>query len=460
MVTRLGDIRSHDETDAASRRVIERRQPIVGGERVAEVHAEAVPAERLRQALVACQASARPRPDGAAARIRIRSPTPLGRRNRRATRRRAARTRDVPGTRAAIADPQFGVRQRIDALALDDPRVQRHRRVPRPTAGTRSRPSTPPRVSQLPSSWATPPGARCVADAVHERRRRGRRRPSRRRGTRTAGTPAVRGVMTNGGFDTMRSNSLARDRVEQAPGPHLDPVDAVQEGVQPRVAQRALRDVGRDDMVDAPPGAQGLDAASGAEVEAPGGRRRQLQRCERQRRTARPRAHGPRAAVRRARPRPGRSRSTTRRRRPASAKDCGADQATVSAGTSPHRRMPRARARRVPSAPVRGSADATALDGLRHPEHEQPPENRERVGRDRRAARAAGRAQTAGDGVVGGFAPRLAQRIGGESGVREGRRRARGRGRDRGSMAVTALHSIAPDRPRAAGVREPRRRGP
>ena len=59
------------------------------------------------------------------------------------------------------------------------------------------------------------------------RPRRSRRPPFRRRGTRTRARLVVRGVMTNGGFETMRSKRSPA-RVEEAAEPDLDPVDPVQ----------------------------------------------------------------------------------------------------------------------------------------------------------------------------------------------------------------------------------------
>ena len=68
--------------------------------------------------------------------------------------------------------------------------------------------------------------------------------------------------------------AFARHRLEHAPEPELDAVDAVQLGVEPREHEGALRDVGRDDPPSPASGVQGLDAASGSEVERRVDRRR------------------------------------------------------------------------------------------------------------------------------------------------------------------------------------------
>ena len=380
VVARLGDVGRDDEDGCREPGVVEGREPIVGGERVGEVRAEAVAGERLRQGLVAGERRA---PGIRTAQQDV-AEADLGHLPRREVvepRVDEPRERRRARQRAAVADPQLGVRQRVERSRARRPRRRAAPAMPRPTRARGRARSTPSRVSQLPSSCATPPGARCAPTPVTNAATRSSPTipPSR---YSYAGTPV----------DPRRDDErrvrhdpvepLAGDRVEQAPEPRLDAVDVVEQGVQPREAERARRDVGRDDVVDAASGAQRLDAAAGADVE-PAPRRAWAAAATRGSATRRRRrARGLRGAARRAPPRRGRSRSTTRPRRRRRRTTAGA-RARAAAGR--RRRLPRARGVTRPSAPVRGSAPSTARGGLRHPEHEQPAEHRERVVRDRRA---------------------------------------------------------------------------
>jgi len=70
---------------------------------------------------------------------------------------------------------------------------------------------------------------------------------------------------------------LALDRFEQRPSPGADAAHSVEQGVEPREPQRALRHVGRDDVGYIAARAQRLDAAPRADVESVGDGSRQLQ---------------------------------------------------------------------------------------------------------------------------------------------------------------------------------------
>ena len=221
----------------------------MGGERVGEVRAERrapdrAPAARARTAR---GSAARP-PAGAAARSRIRSRSLREPRSRRATRRRARANSGMPGSVPPSRIQSSAYDSGSSALPLDHPGVQRDRRRIDPRPRTRSRPAAPSRLSQLPSSCATPPGARCSPTPVTNAATRSSPTmpPSRYSYAGTPGDPR--------GDDERRIRDdavelLARDRVEQAPEPGLDaarrPLSSALSRVKP---QRALRDVGRDDV--------------------------------------------------------------------------------------------------------------------------------------------------------------------------------------------------------------------
>ena len=94
----------------------------------------------------------------------------------------------VPGSVPPSRIHSSRVRQRIEALALDDPGVQRHRRCLDP----RAHPVEPGRAAAgLPvaEQLRDSAGREVLADAARRTRRRDRRRPCRRRGTRTREPP-------------------------------------------------------------------------------------------------------------------------------------------------------------------------------------------------------------------------------------------------------------------------------
>ena len=247
VMARLGDIGCDDENGCRERRVVERREPVVRVERVGQVRPETVAGEGLRRETRTARARGARQPDDAAgcSRSRPRSHSSSGEvvdpRVDEPRERRSARDR------AAVPHPEFRVRERIEDLALDHPGVERPPATPRPTRGRGPVPQTSPRVSQLPSSCATPPGARCA--------------PTPRTNSETRSSPTSPAVAVlvgrnprHPGRDHERRvrhdavELLARDRLEQTAEPHLDPVHAVQQSVQPREGERPPGDVGRDDM--------------------------------------------------------------------------------------------------------------------------------------------------------------------------------------------------------------------
>ena len=111
-----------------------------------------------------------------------------------------------------------------------------------------------------------PPGTRCSpAPATTVATRASPSRPPSRYSY--AGTPGSRGRDDERRIRHDAVEALPRHRLEQAAEPELDAVDAVELGVEPGELEGALRDVGRDDPRGPAPGVQGLDAASGSEVE-------------------------------------------------------------------------------------------------------------------------------------------------------------------------------------------------
>ena len=369
------------------------------GERVGEVAPEVSAAARPRRRVRTARASARPRPDDAAGCSRSRWPRPpaAAKSSSHASTSRANSgcPGSVPPSRTHSSAYESGSR-----LSRSTTHASSGTGDSSTQSRTRSSPSTPSRVSQLPSSCATPPGARWApAPRTNAATRSSPTSPPSRYSY--AGTPSTRGVMTNGGFDDDAIELLSRDRLEQAARPQLDPVDVVEQRVEPREAQRALRDVGRDDLVDAPSRAQRLDAAPGADVEPARRGRGQLQRRERQRRAADAQhvVFGQRTAQRRlvevARdpPPPAPAASTN---------DCGGRARGDGCRSPPARR---ARGRSSPSPPGPGQRRIDDVGGLRHPEHQEPCEDRERVLAT--LERPLGReAQPARDRIVGDVAPR------------------------------------------------------
>ena len=195
--------------------------------------------------------------------------------------------------------------------------------------------------------------------------------------------------MTNGGFDTMRSNTSPATGSNRLPSLRLDPVDVVEQRVQPCETERTRRDVGGDDVVDAAPRAERLDAASRADVEAPLRRASAAAATRGSARLRRRRAHGLREARRRVRPRRDRSRSTTRRLRSRRRTTAGA---RVRADAHPRRFDPRGRGGRARRRPCAERAAAVRSAGCGIPSMRSRAEHGERVGalaqRPQRRARA------------------------------------------------------------------------
>ena len=163
VVARLGDVGRDDEDGCREPRVIERREPIVRGERLGEVRAEAV-RRRAPAATRSYRASVgrRPRADGAAARTRSRSRvTPrAAKSSSHASTRRAKPA--VPGQRCRRRGPRARRTRADRASRARPPRRPAAPATPRPTRAPDRARRRRPRVSQLPSSCATPPGARCA----------------------------------------------------------------------------------------------------------------------------------------------------------------------------------------------------------------------------------------------------------------------------------------------------------
>ena len=74
--------------------------------------------------------------------------------------------------------------------------------------------------------------------------------------------------------------ALPGDRFEEAAEPKLDSGDAVQRRVQGGELERALGNVGRNDVLGVAGGVHGLDSTSGPEVEYPAGRNRHDEAAE------------------------------------------------------------------------------------------------------------------------------------------------------------------------------------
>ena len=223
--------------------------------------------QRLRHALVAAEGRSTPKPDGAAAHSRSRS---------RVTPRAAKSSSHASISAANSGDPGRVPPSRIHSSAYDsgssdsrshNPCVERNSRRLDPL---RARVRVPiPGVAALP----VPEQLRDTAG-----RQMRARRPCTNAATRSspcippsrysyAGTPATRGVMTNGGFETMRSNS------SPATGSNSDP-RRVSMPLTPfsRAFSRVKRSARSDTSVattsaDIAASAKRLDAAPGPDVE-------------------------------------------------------------------------------------------------------------------------------------------------------------------------------------------------
>ena len=200
------------------------------------------------------------RPGGAAvSRSRTRCGSLHAPRSRRATRRRAGRTRRPDGCR------RHGSTSRRTARRTADRARSPRRRDPR-TSARRARGH--PRRRGTPS---------CRAVARRRRPTGGHRTPRITASTIPSpimppsrysydGTPCTRGVITNGGLETMWSKRSPATGSNRLPSSQVE-FDAVECGVERRELQRPLGDVGGHDARRLPGSMQCLDAASGAEVE-------------------------------------------------------------------------------------------------------------------------------------------------------------------------------------------------
>ena len=185
VVSRFGDIGRDDQDGCREPVVVERRKPVVRGERLGEVRAEGGAAGRAPAAPArTARASVRLRSDAAAARSRIRP---------RCTSRAEKSSSHASTSAANSGVPGSVPPSRIHSSAYDsgssvsrsiDPCVQRNRRCRDPR---RARGRVPIAVAALPVAEQLRHAARSEmrAHAARRRPRRGRRPASRRRGTRT-----------------------------------------------------------------------------------------------------------------------------------------------------------------------------------------------------------------------------------------------------------------------------------
>ena len=272
-VPRLGDIRGHGEDGCGERIIIEQSQLIVGCERASERPAEPTLGDRMRHLLVPRQGHlARNRttqqhiakPDRShPARIEVIEPGTqqlvVGRSSRHGT---------------AIAHPQLGIRDRVKFFAFDDPCIQRN-------TG---------RIDPCPH----PVQAGLVAPAlpVSEQLRRATRHEVRTDAGDDLGDQGVTHATAITVF--IRRNPVdprgdhkrrvRHNALELLPCYGLKQValanrnahDCVQHRIQLRKRQRALRHIRRNNLSRPAPRAKTLYPASGANVEHPLHRRRQL----------------------------------------------------------------------------------------------------------------------------------------------------------------------------------------
>ncbi len=283
-MTRLGDVLGHDRACGGERRVIELLERVEGGERRSQVHAEgAIIGQRVRDALVSgerrdggCRA-----PEHQVAET-DRVDLPCGEVGEpRIDQRRVARR---PRCRAAVANPQLGVRQRVQTFPLDHPGLQRHRRGGDPFADA--------------LQTVLPRAVLPVAQQLRGAARREHRADPRHEGCDevVAGVPGVavlvfRHARDARGDDERRVRDdtvelLTCDRFEEAAATGVDALHLVEQRIDAGELQGARRDVRGDDRrrgglsAQGEVGAQGLDAAARADVENPPGGRGQLQTGE------------------------------------------------------------------------------------------------------------------------------------------------------------------------------------
>ena len=185
------------------------------------------------------------------------------------------------GRGAAVADPQLGVGERVELLAFHDPRIEGDGRLRYPRAHP-VQPVLAGAVLPVAEQLGDASRSQHRADLPHER---GDEVVARHA---TVAVLVCRYALDAGSDHEGRVGHhppelLAGDRLEEAAEPSLDPIDVVEEGVQAREREGALRDVRRHDVVPRAPRTKSLDAAPRADVEHASHRGCQLQPRERQR---------------------------------------------------------------------------------------------------------------------------------------------------------------------------------
>ena len=390
VVARFGDIGRDHEDGCRERVVVERREPVVGGERLGVVRAErGARVERLRHPLVPCERRCARRPDAAAARSRTRPRSLRGRRSRPATRRRGAANSGVPGSvppsriHSSAYDSGSSVSRSTTQASSGIADASTHAR-------TRSSPDSPSRLSQLPSSCATPPGARCAPT------------PEMKAATRSSPCiPPSRYSYAGHTGDPRRDDErrirdhpvelLALDRMRTATrAASRMPVDAVEQRVQAREPQRrSPRRRSRRPRATSRRARRAWMPHPAPTSSAARDRRRQLQRGEGEGGAA----HAEHVVL-------GKCAAECRlievARDPPLARSAVVGE-RLRADDRPRQtdRRPR-RARPEPGEPIgarcAASADSDGCCGLRHPEHEESTEHGQRVERGRRAPGRRGRA--------------------------------------------------------------------
>ena len=169
------------------------------------------------------------------------------------------------GRRAAVADPRLGVLARGPGARAGPPsRPGRRRRARRRRARATARRGAPPSCPAAAPRRRAP--ARAPTPSTSSRTIASPARPPSRYSY--DGIPGVRGVMTNGGLLTTRSNRSSATGSSIDPCAQLDaPHRPGERRVEPGERERPPRDVGADHPARVPRRVQRLDPAAGAEVE-------------------------------------------------------------------------------------------------------------------------------------------------------------------------------------------------
>lgn len=182
---------------------------------------------------------------------------------------------------SAVANPQCGVFGGVELLALDHPGVERNGGVFDPGPHAVEAVGTPA-VLPVAQKLRDAAGCEVLADAREHRRDEGI-------ALHAAIAVFVRGYVVAARRDDKRRvrhdaiKRFASHRLKQAAGAHINVGDAVEECVESGEGEGVLGDIGGDNALGMPTRAQGLNAASGAEVEDAACGGRNLQCGERER---------------------------------------------------------------------------------------------------------------------------------------------------------------------------------